>query len=144
MNMDYIKVFFNKEITKKIIAIFILIIFFYTMRGMLNIFLLTFLFSYIMYSLQRVLLRNFIILNRVNKTLITVIQYIIFFIVIILFIYEYIPAIVNQGVIIINQIKEFNNINTDLKFIPKGIRDYIMPTINQVDFSGYTKDGVSF
>ena len=141
--MDYIKEFFDKEITKKIIAIIILILFFYIMRSMLNIFLLTFLFSYIMYSLQRFLLRNFKILQRVNKTIITIVQYIIFFIVVTLFIYQYIPAIINQGVVIINEIKDFN-IETDLNFIPKGIKDYIMPTISQIDIGGYTKDGVNF
>jgi len=141
--MDYIKEFFDKEITKKIIAIIILILFFYIMRSMLNIFLLTFLFSYIMYSLQRFLLKNFRILQRVNKTVITIIQYIIFFIVVTLFIYQYIPAIINQGVVIINEIKDFN-IETDLNFIPKGIKDYIMPTISQIDIGGYTKDGVNF
>lgn len=141
--MDYIKDFFEREITKKIVAILILILFFYIMRSLLNIFLLTFLFSYIMYSLQRTLLRNFKILEKVNKTLITVIQYILFFIVVTLFIYQYIPAIINQGVVIINEIKEFD-VATDLNFIPQGMKDYIMPTISQIDIGGYTKDGVNF
>lgn len=141
--MDYIKDFFEREITKKIVAILILILFFYIMRSLLNIFLLTFLFSYIMYSLQRSLLSNFKILEKVNKTLITVIQYILFFIVVTLFIYQYIPAIINQGVVIINEIKDFD-VATDLNFIPQGIKDYIMPTISQIDIAGYTKDGVNF
>jgi len=141
--MDYIRDFFEKEIVKKMITILILIIFFYVMRSMLNIFLLTFLFSYTMYSLQKALLINFKILQRVNKTLITVVQYIIFFIVVTLFIYQYIPAIISQGVVIINEIKDFN-INTDLNFIPRGMKDYIMPTISQIDIKGYTKDGVNF
>jgi predicted PurR-regulated permease PerM len=141
--VDYIKDFFEKEVTKKIIAILVLILFFYIMRSMLNIFLLTFLFSYIMYSFQRLLLIKIKILEKVNKTLLTVIQYIIFFIVITLFIYQYIPAIINQGVAIINEIKEFN-VATDLNFIPQGMKDYIMPTINQIDVPGYTKVGINF
>jgi len=96
-----------------------------------------------MYSLQRALLKNFKVLEKVNKTLITIIQYILFFIVITLFIYQYIPAIINQGVVIINEIKDFN-IKTDLNFIPRGIKDYIMPTLSQIDIGGYTKDGVNF
>ena len=141
--MDYIKEFYEKEITKKIIAIIILILFFYIMRSMLDIFLLTFLFSYIMYSLQRVLLRKLKILEKVNKTIITIIQYIIFFILVTLFIYLYIPAIINQGVVIITEIKEFN-VNAALNFIPQGVLDYIMPTISQIDIGGYTKVGVNF
>jgi hypothetical protein len=50
--MNFLKEIFQKDIVKRLIVLIIIIIFLYILRPMLNLLLLTFLFTYIAYSMQ--------------------------------------------------------------------------------------------
>lgn len=136
--MGFIKDIFDKEITKRILALIALVIIFFMMRGLINLFLLTFLITYFIYSLQSVIMRRVGKLLHLNYAVVTILFYIVFATVITFFIYRYIPVVIYQIINIINQISEFDyksNIH---------VQKYLVPIIDQIDLKGYTKSGVDF
>ena len=102
--MSSIKDFFSKESTKRILFFIALIIFFYWSRSFFDIFLLTFLFSYIMNSLQNLLLRKVHKVTSAKEKLTTSILYILLFLSIGIIIVKIVPQIVSQTKYIINNI----------------------------------------
>lgn len=138
LGMGFIKDIFDKEITKRLLVLFSLVLIFYVMRGMINLFLLTFLFTYLIYSMQNLVMRKLGKYMPLNYTLVTIFFYVIFATLITFFISKYIPIVISQTITIINQISDFDfksNIH---------IQKYLLPMIDQIDFKGYTKGGVDF
>ncbi|ERI94598.1 hypothetical protein HMPREF1982_00907 [Clostridiales bacterium oral taxon 876 str. F0540] len=138
LGMGFIKDIFDKEITKRLLVLFSLILIFYMMRGMINLFLLTFLFTYLIYSMQNLVMKKLGKYIPLSYVLVTILFYVIFATLITFFIYKYIPVVISQIINIINQISDFDfksNIH---------IQKYLMPMLDQIDFKGYTKGGVDF
>lgn len=136
--MGFIKELLEKEITKKILVLVALGIILYATKGLINLFLLTFLFTYIMYSFNRFIISKTEKYFHINNVVLTIIMYLIFGVLITSFIYKYIPVVINQTVVIINQISTFD-LNSNLP-----IQKYLMPIFDQVDVSGYTKNAVNY
>lgn len=136
--MGFIKEVLEKEMTKRILVLLTLGVILYAARSLINLFLLTFLFTYIMYSMHRLITSRVEKYFHINNAVLTVILYLIFGVLITFFIYKYIPVVINQSVIIINQVSSFDlNSNTH-------IQTYLMPIFDQVDISGYTKNAVNY
>ena len=53
--MDSLKNIFQKDITKRLIMLVFLSIFLYLTRSLINLFLLTFIFTFFMYNIQKFL-----------------------------------------------------------------------------------------
>lgn len=140
--MGFIKELLEKETTKKILVLATLGIILYAVRGLINVFLLTFLFTYLMYSMHKLITSKTEKYFHINNVVLTVILYAIFAVLITAFIYKYIPIVINQVVVIINQITTFDlNSNLDLN---SHIMNYLMPMVDQIDISAYTKNSVNY
>jgi predicted PurR-regulated permease PerM len=136
--MGIIKEILDKEITKRILVLAALIIIFYMMGGLINLFLLTFVFTYFIYTMQNFVMKRLGRIVPLNYGVVTVIFYLVFATLISFFIYRYVPIVINQIINIINQISEFDfksNIH---------IQKYLLPVFEQIDIKGYTKGGVNF
>lgn len=144
--MGFLKELFQKEITKRILVLLIFILLLYFLRGLINIFLLTFLFIYFIYSMENALVRKVGKYVPLNNTIITLLIFILLATSITFLIYRYIPVVINQIIIIINQItlevSEFDfksNVH---------IKKYLLPIYQQIyeqiDFKNLTKGGVDF
>lgn len=102
--MEYLKEFFQREIVKKILFFSILMVFFYLTKSIFNLLLLTFLITYLISSLQGSIMKGIRKFYNLKKgTIITISLYTIIFITISLLIYKYLPAVVNQGLSMINE-----------------------------------------
>jgi len=133
--MEFFKELFKKDITKRILVLMVLIFFFYLLKGMLNLFLLTFLFTYITYSLQRYITTRLDKYIKINHVLVTVFLYVLMFIAIVFVVYNYIPSIIKQVGEIKTEISTF-----DIYSIDGGaITSYILPYLEDIKFTTISK-----
>lgn len=106
--MDFIINILKKEITKKISAFLVLILIFYALHSFFDLIIITFLLTYLIYSLQMAIskiLRKYI---KIKDIIITFILYIALVLLIILFMYKYVPVIINQAKSIYTLLLKFN------------------------------------
>ena len=133
--MEFFKEIFKKDITKRLLVLIVLIFFFYLLKGMLNLFLMTFLFTYITYSLQNAITSRLDKYIKVNQVLVTVILYALMFVAVVSVIYTYIPIMIKQVIEIGKEISTFDSDSTGGDFI----KSYIMPYIHNIDFISMSK-----
>lgn len=144
--MGFLKELFQKEITKRILVLITFILFLYFLRGLINTFLLTFLFIYFIYSTEKAITKRIGKFVHLSNTLFILIIFLLLATIITFFIYKYIPVVINQIIIIINQmtleISEFDfksNIH-----IPRYLLPIYEQIYSQIDFKNITKGGVDF
>ncbi|MCH3963242.1 MAG: AI-2E family transporter [Clostridium sp.] len=136
--MNFFTDFFSKESTKRALLFVAIILFFYTFQSLLNLFLLTFLFSYIMNSLQSFILRGFKKVTPAIENLITSILYAALFSSIIFIIVKYIPQLINQTKSLVSYFSELQFTDNDSSDI---IQKYLVDMLGQIDIKSYIKSG---
>lgn len=135
--MEFITDLFKKEATKEISVFLLIVLFFYSMRKMLNLFLLTFLFTFLIYSLQQFIVKKFLVKNRLNELLVTIILYILLISMFSYFVYKYVPIIINESAALLNQLSASKD-NSSIIMVQQYIDKYFGP----IDIKGYIKGQV--
>jgi predicted PurR-regulated permease PerM len=136
--MDLLREVFHKEFTKRLLVLGFLILIFYLGKSMLNMFLLTFLFTYLIYSFHKFLYEKVKRYIRVNETAFIAVIYLIivgFFVIVIC---RFAPSIINETVEIINELMGFK-----INYYSSSIGKYVDPIFQQLDIKSYAKDGTS-
>lgn len=108
---------FKKETTKKLLTLAFIALVLYLMRGILDLFLLTFMFAYIIYSIELPItnfLNKFI---RVKRSVVILFLYIVLFVLIAVFIYEYVPVLVKEITNLIDQLSKFSMPSSNNKIV---------------------------
>ncbi|MEA4901755.1 AI-2E family transporter [Desulfitobacterium sp.] len=126
----------NEDLLKKIASFGILILIAYLLKDMANLFLLTFIFSFILYSLQNFIFHKIKSMN-INRTEITVTLFLVIITAAVFFLFKYIPVLIKQCITIGNQFINFK-INYQGEFDPR-IVNMVQSTIES-----YVKSGGSF
>lgn len=139
--MDFIKQVFKKDLLKSLLFLVCIGIFLYLIRSILNLVLLTFLFTYLINTLENLVVNKLKKYIPVKKGIVTIILYIVIFLLIILVLYKYVPIIINQSTSIIKQAGEFY-IESTKNNMPKGLARIILPIINKIDPRNYTQSGI--
>ncbi|WP_284680209.1 AI-2E family transporter [Aceticella autotrophica] len=118
-----IKELMTKDIFQKIVALVIMIIILYAMKDLLNLFLLTFILSYIFYNIQNYIFKN--LKKFISRKIIAIFIYLLFVFFVILFFYKYMPLVINQLFVIADEISHFDineyKLNPAIESIVKGI-----------------------
>ena len=123
--IDNLKSIFKLETVQKIIAISFIAILLYFLRDSINLILFTFLFSYLIYTMNKVIGRLLHKLTPLIRKLFSVMIYIALILSIILLLYNYIPKAIEQATTLVTQITNINlNSNSNNKII-KFIKPYI-------------------
>ncbi|MBV4421341.1 AI-2E family transporter [Clostridium tyrobutyricum] len=135
--MDFLINFFSKDSTKRILLFIAIIIFFYSFQSVFNLFLLTFLFAYIMNSIQVLILKRFKNVTQVKENIVTIVLYSILFSFIVFVIVKYIPQLANQTKSLIDRFSEFKFSGNSNSIIQK----YIVDMLGQIDIKSYIKSG---
>jgi predicted PurR-regulated permease PerM len=133
--MEFIKELFKKEVTKEVIAFTLLALLIYAMKSMLNLILLTFLVTYLVYSFQSFILGKLKRFMRVNEVILTLVLYISIVALIAILARIYLPVLVKQVIYIS---KEFTNIAVNSN--NASIKKYILPFILKFDITQYLND----
>lgn len=139
--MDYIITILKKPITKRILTLAVVCLFLYFMRSMINLLLLTFLFTYLMYSAQKffhgIIERIFTV--KISKVIVTLFLYVVLIGLIILGIYRYIPIAIHQIINILNEILEMLA-NLKGKVYNDPILDYLTSMLQNIDIGTYLEN----
>lgn len=105
--MDYIIEFFQKTYVRKAIVLLAVCTLLYFMRSLLTLFLLTFIFIFLVNSLQNFIYKYVRKVIPINRVLLLIILYVIFISLIAIAAYIYVPVIVNEIRSIIEQFPAF-------------------------------------
>ncbi|WP_097026292.1 AI-2E family transporter [Clostridium peptidivorans] len=139
--MSFLKEFFSKESTKMFLSFIIIVLFFYLGRSMLDLFLLTFLFTYLMNSLQNLIIEKLHIDTAIKQKFVTIILYFFLFLSITLLIVKYVPQLMIQSRNIVNKVMNYDfDSTTNSNFIQK----YVIYIFEKIDFKNYIKSGFDF
>lgn len=130
--MEQMKVLLKSEPFKSILAFSILGIVLYFLRDMVNLFLLIFILSYLMYTLQNYIFIRMNKLFKVKRVLIIAFIYAALLGIIVLLLSRYIPIIIKQLITIGMEISKF-----DIKHYKETINPVILGIIEQADIEGY-------
>ncbi|MFL0197737.1 AI-2E family transporter [Clostridium sp. WILCCON 0269] len=135
--IDNLKNIFKLETVQKIIAISFIVILLYFLRDSINIILFTFLFSYLIYTMNKVVGRLLYKLTPLIRKLFSVLIYVTLILSIILLLCNYIPKAIEQATTLVTQITSINlNSNsTDkiIEFIKPYIKDWNIGQIIEKD-----------
>lgn len=130
--MTTFKSIFSKQITRRVLILFAFALLIYLMRGMANMFLLTFIFSYLGYTAQNfVLSKTKIINSRLLKAIIIII-YLAAITLAGYILYNYIPIIISELKSIIEQATLFYNQTYENETL-----NYIISLSKEIKLSDY-------
>lgn len=134
--MEYIKELFARDITRKIVVLGVFALILYILRDMVNMFLLTFIFTYLLYSIQAFLVNKLKNLIRIEQRVMIILVFMGFLAIIGYLLYNYIPMLIQESDVIIKWA-------LDIYHNPQGnpIAEYLVAFIRQLDTFEYINKG---
>lgn len=134
--MDFIKEVLKKDITKRILTLLIIGVFIFLIRKIINLFLLTFLFTYLMYSLQSYIHKVVGKIFVVKKVIVAILLYIVLIVLAAYAIYKFIPIAIHQLIYISNEVVEIVS-NFDGRKYGNPILNYLVSMLEGLDVPTY-------
>ncbi|WCK57194.1 AI-2E family transporter (plasmid) [Aneurinibacillus sp. Ricciae_BoGa-3] len=134
--MNALKAFLKEESVKKVFAIALLLALLFSLKSMLNLFLLTFMFGYIFYSLQSFIYNKLHKFVPIKRGAITVAIYGILTLGIGFLIYRYVPMLVKQLIGVAKQVSSFQ-----LDSLSGKLNPHVYAMIKQIKFDQYLQQG---
>ncbi len=131
------KSFLQSDIFRKTLSLLLLLGIIISIKPMMNLLFLTFMFSFILYGIQNYIFHKIIRLVPINRTGITFTIFTILASAIVFFIYKYIPIITNELLFIGIQLSDFD-INSYEDAINPQIREAISANIQSYIVEGGT------
>lgn len=129
--------FFESNLYRKSLSLLILFVIIISIKSMMNLLLLTFMFSFILYGIQNFIFVKVIKLMPINRTGITVAIFSILAAAIVFFIYKYTPILTRELILIGTQLSDFD-INNYEDVISAEIREAISTSIQSYVVEGGT------
>lgn len=135
--MDFLKNFFKKDIVRRVMVLLGLGLVLYLLRGMANIFILTFIFTYVLFSTQAYIIRKLKKVIRIGQRVMIVILFVTMIAFIVFVIYQYIPVLINECKSIFESAKDYIN-------HPAGnpTAEYIASVVKDLNISDYVNSGI--
>jgi len=129
--------FFESSLFKKSLSLLLLFVILMGIKSMMNLLLLTFMFSFILYGIQNYIFLKIVKLIPINRTGITVIIFSILGSTIVFFLYKYIPILTRQLMFIGIQLSNFDINNYEGAIHPQ-IREAISTSVQSYVVQGGT------
>ncbi|WP_459479042.1 AI-2E family transporter [Clostridium saccharoperbutylacetonicum] len=114
---------FWKNVIRIVIEFIFIAVMIYLIKDLFNLIIFTFLFSYLIYNLQK----NIVNKTQLPRTLVTIALYIVILGLIVFFAYKYIPEIINEIQIIYEEILKIK--------VPHSWKEYIDILTKEIDLS---------
>jgi len=134
--MDFLKELFKKDLVKRLVVLIIIIFFLFILRSMLNLFLLTFLFTYIAYSLQKGITSKLDNVIKIKHIVVTLFLYLVMTSTIVFVVCRYIPIIIRELTEIGRELYKFNFRLIGGEFLST----YVVPYFGNIDFMSIFKN----
>lgn len=142
--MELLKKSFCKDTSKKFMVFALIMVICFVFKSMLNLFLLTFLFTYLIYSLQSFLYNSIGKKLNLSDITVTIVMYVILFGLIAIFISKYAPVVIKQ---IISILDEISNFKISFLYIDSSsdseLQKFIQNIFSETDIKNYLKNGTS-
>ncbi|MBX4268776.1 AI-2E family transporter [Clostridium estertheticum] len=135
--MQSIKQICKKESLMKIMLFLVLVLFAYLIRSIFDLILLTFMITYLVNSMQSLLVCQINKIIKVSPTIITIIIYVFITATIALLAVKYIPLAISESLLILDKMEYINFAKNT-----KGVMPYLSPIVNQIDIASYAKSGI--
>ncbi|MBU3154749.1 AI-2E family transporter [Clostridium estertheticum] len=135
--MQSIKQICKKESIMKIMLFLALVLFAYLIRSIFDLILLTFMITYLVNSMQSLLVYQINKIIKVSPTIITIIIYVFITATITLLAVKYIPIAISESLLILDKMEYI-----DFAKNTKGVMPYLSPIVNQIDIASYAKSGI--
>lgn len=136
----FTKEFFQSQGFRRIVIMALLILLLYSIRSILSLILITFIFTFLMYRLQQLIVKS---LNRfiaVNPALIVAVMYISLVTALVFVFYKYSPIVIHQLSQLIKLISnEFYKQPQDSEIV-----SFIVELTKQYDLTGYLDKGFNY
>lgn len=133
--MTGLKSIFSKQITRRILILAAFALLVYLLRGMVNMFLLTFIFAYLGYTAQSFVFKRTKIINSRLLKAIIIVFYLAVITLAVYILYKYIPVIISELKSIVNQAATFYNMTYDNETL-----NYIISLSKEIKISSYIQD----
>jgi predicted PurR-regulated permease PerM len=128
-----------ENLSKKAFALGILILLLIAVKSMMELFLLTFIFTYLFYHIQKFIHKQVNQFLRVPRVIITVLLYAATTTLIVLFLVKYIPVLTTQLTAVVVQISEFNIANYQDKLDPR-----LVDLVMNINIASYIKEASTY
>ncbi|MBU3181844.1 AI-2E family transporter [Clostridium psychrophilum] len=135
--MQAIKQLWNRESLMKILLLVTIVFFLFLIRSILDLILLTFMITYLVNSMQSLLVNQINKVTKVNPTIITIFIYVFLIVTIALLAVKYIPLAISESILVLNKMDYIQDTKSTL-----GSLSYLSPIINRIDFASYAKSGI--
>ncbi|AEY68044.1 AI-2E family transporter [Clostridium sp. BNL1100] len=133
--MTDFKSILSKKITKRVLILAAFALLIYFMRGMANMFLLTFIFAYLGYTAQSYVFKRTKIINSRLLKAIIITFYLVAVTLAVLVLYKYIPVIISELKTLIVQVTTFYNMTYENDTL-----NYIISLSKEIKISSYIRD----
>lgn len=130
--MDLFRKIFTEDSIKKLFSIFLLVLLFYSIKNMITLVLLTFVFSFLFYKGVNFTYKGIHRIFPIKRKAIIILIYVLIFLGIAYLFYNYIPALINQLHFIRKQVIHFDP--NDYKDI---LDNRVLSLIQQTDLNKY-------
>ncbi|MBW9171082.1 AI-2E family transporter [Clostridium estertheticum] len=135
--MQSIRQICKKESLMKIMLFLVLVLFAYLIRSIFDLILLTFMITYLVNSMQSLLVCQINKIIKVSPTIITIIIYVFITATIALLAVKYIPLAISESLLILDKMEYIHFTKNT-----KGVMPYLSPIVNQIDIASYAKSGI--
>lgn len=137
--MSDIMQIFRKQTLKKIIALIILLIFIYIMKDMINLMLLTFVFTYLINSVSKSLIRIFEGKIKISYNIMIVIVSLLLTSLIFIILIDFLPLVIDQLTQVIKQVHDlYTNMNQN------EITNLLKEKLDQVYGTIFSAEGINY
>lgn len=130
--MGYFENIVKSDLFKRIMAVLLLVILFLALKDMMNLLLLTFIFSYGFYSAHDFLYKRLSKVMRINRNAVVMVVYLALLLAVTLICIKYVPILINQCIDIIKEISSF-----DINSLKDKINPKIMDLIKGINIKDY-------
>ena len=134
--MNFLKELFQKDIVKRLVVLSIIIFFIFILRSMINLLLLTFLFTYIAYSLQKAITSRLDKFIKIKPVIVTLFLYLLMSSTVVFVVCRYIPKIIRELTEIGIKLSKFNFESIVEEFLST----HVVPHFGRIDVMSIFKD----
>ena len=134
--LNTIKNLFSKSVIEKITTLLFIIAVMFYFKSMINILLLTFVFSFLLYTLQNYIFINLRRILPVDRNYVVAFVYVVVVLVTVFILYKYVPVLISQLNIIVRQVADF-----DINNYKGKLDDRMIQAIKDIDIAKYIQTG---
>lgn len=141
--MAFFRELFQMPGFRRVIALAFAIVVLYYSRSMLNLFLITFILTYLINRLHNFVVRNVNRIFRINSVVVVLLIYTIMVFLLVTAVYYYLPVFITELTDLVNQVISFYD-NPPTNLPDNILLNFLVDSLKDIDLSSYINQGFTF